>query len=509
METSSKGIFKQALRNILTVVVLLLAASLLCELLYRSGTGTQNIIIVMVLAVFIVAALTDGYVYGILSAIAGVFIYDFLVTEPRFGFSFALGFPVTLSTMLLVTLTTTAVTTRIKRQVKKAQEKERYAELLYEINRTLLSAGDEAAIADHALEYLTANLGRSTALYTSFGEMEPRCYFCPAGQDVNIYFFLSRAAIAEMAAKGQRSIHGKHSGGEHDGYYFPVMSHGAVYGVFCLSPGNGPLSPSQYSFLELIVEQTAQALHVRRLTIQQQEAVVAVETEKVRSSFLRGISHDLRTPLTSIIGASATYLENDDELPPVTKLHLIEGIQEDSQWLLRMVENILSVTKLNQNDMSIHKTEEAAEEVVGEAVALFRRRHPEASIEIQCADELFLVPMDALLITQVLSNLLDNAFRHSSTDSVCIGIGMKERNGYVEFCVFDNGQGFHSDDISHLFEIHPARKGQGEDASRGVGIGLSICKTIVVAHGGWIKADNLPDRGAQIVFALPTKGSDS
>ena len=231
--------------------------------------------------------------------------------------------------------------------------------------------------------------------------------------------------------------------------------------------------------------------------------MVIAETEKVHNSFLRGISHDLRTPLTSIIGASSTYLENYTELPQATRIQLVEDIQTDSQWLLSMVENILSITKIYQRNMEIKKTEEAAEEIVGEAVALFRKRYPKADITIEQSSDLLLVPMDALLVTQIINNLLDNTQRHTGNGETKVTIEMKENSGFAEFSVSDTGPGIDPDVLPELFEIRLARRGHEEDSSRGIGIGLSLCKTIIDAYGGRIEARNLPERGAKITFTLP------
>ena len=490
---------KHVLSNAAKMLGTLLVATLICEVFYQLGVEQQNISIVMVLAVFLIAATTDGYWYGLAASVMAVLAYDYLVTDPRMGFSITLGFPITLSIMLLVALVTSFVTARIKKQARTAVKKERHAELMYEINRKLLSSRDEGEIARCALEYLGGGLHRSVALFTlrQGAEEAPGFYFQQAQGDAGAEYFQADAEQAAMRAAAE----GVRRPGGAEGFYYPVVAQGRAYGVFGLSGGEGPPTEDKAALVDLLVGQTAHALRVQALARQQQETMVLADTEKTRSNFLRGISHDLRTPLTSIIGASATLLEDFDGLPPATRVQLAGGIQADAQWLLSMVENILSVTRIQQSDMAIAKTEEAAEEVVGEAVALFRRRHPDALITVHPARDLLLVPMDALLITQVMNNLLDNTRRHGGGQTK-VSVEMRERGGYAVVSVTDDGPGIRPQLLPHLFEALPVKPG-GQDATRGAGIGLSICKTIVEAHGGWIKAENVRNGGARLTFALP------
>lgn len=510
----AKPLWRLGLRSdLLKSAAILAIASFLCEALYRLGVGSQNTSIVMILAVFIISATTDGYGYSLGFALTGVLIYDFLITAPRFGFSVTEGYPITLSMMLLVSLTTSAVTARIKKHVQTAKEKEKRAEMLYDISRKLLSCRDERSIARYVIGYLKDDLQRSVALYINLGNQgSPSFYFRGAKGDVSADFFSAPEEwdAVRLAASSQQPT-GVGSGIMVDqvkAYYRPVQTQGTVYGVFGISCREGPVPESHQDFLNLITEQTAQALRVQMLTAQRQEAKVAAETEKARSSFLRGISHDLRTPLTSIIGASATLLENSGTLPADTQQQLLQGIQEDSLWLMSMVENVLSITRIQQNGMRIKKNEEIAEEVVGEAVSTFRKRYPLADIQIQPPTEVLLVPMDALLITRVIHNLLDNSLRHSHCAHLQIRIQLERRENLALFIFSDNGRGIPEEALPGLFEVRPERRRPTGDSFRGLGIGLSICKAIIDAHGGWIDVHNLPQGGAQFTFALPVEPED-
>ena len=233
------------------------------------------------------------------------------------------------------------------------------------------------------------------------------------------------------------------------------------------------------------------------------ELTIEKEKEKMRSNLLRAISHDLRTPLTGMIGASATYLEAKDYLDEKAKDQLILGIQEDAHWLLNMVENLLSVTRI-QNDGSgeeahVKKTPEPLEEVVAEAMQRFHKRYPESVVNVKIPDEFVMVPMDPTLIEQVIMNLLENAWVHSGEKApVDFYIRQEEKN--VVFYVRDYGKGIESERMDHLFDGCAGSK--DHESRKGMGIGLSICKTIVLAHKGEIHAKN-HENGAEFSFSLP------
>ena len=232
------------------------------------------------------------------------------------------------------------------------------------------------------------------------------------------------------------------------------------------------------------------------------------EREKMRANLLRSVSHDIRTPLTSIVGSTSAILENPG-LSVQEQRELLENTREEAQWLIRVVENLLSITRIGEDQVRIAKEPEAAEEVLGEAVRKFRRRFPEIAVSVSVPDELLLAPMDPILIEQVLSNLLENAAIHGKTTSF-ISVSLGEENGFARFSVQDNGRGLDQKKLAGLFDeiIRPRTpSGSDSDGKRNMGLGLSVCKAIVRAHGGTITAKNLP-KGAEFSFCLPVYEED-
>ena len=225
------------------------------------------------------------------------------------------------------------------------------------------------------------------------------------------------------------------------------------------------------------------------------------EREKIHSNLLRAVSHDIRTPLTGIVGATNVLLEQDDTLTPQQRRELLKNANEEAQWLIHIVENLLSITRIGAGeDAQVTKTPEAAEEVIEGAVGKFRRRYPQIDVEVRLPEEFFLVPMDPLLIQQVMTNLLENAAVHGVTTTRVV-VSLEKRGKWARFTVCDNGRGIPEGRLHNLFDgTQSAQKG---DSTRSMGIGLSVCKTVVAAHRGKIKGENIKGGGARFTVDLP------
>lgn len=303
-----------------------------------------------------------------------------------------------------------------------------------------------------------------------------------------------------------------------NGYYYGICS-ALIYVVmvnfFFTYPYfklNFTITGYPVAFLVMLVialTTSATTSHLRiqaNLLSEREEMLRKADKEKMRANLLRAISHDLRTPLTSIIGTSATYLESNTTLTEEERLQMIHHIYDDSTWLLHMVENLLSVTRIQDTETKVKKTEEAIEEVIAEAIQRFKKRQPDAKLTVKVPDELLIVPMDALLIEQVIINLLENAWFHSySKEPVSLSI-LDEKN-YVSFHIRDYGIGLPPEQLSSIFDGMTTSQSETIDGHKGMGIGLSICKTIIEAHKGTIIARN-SNPGAEFIFTLPKEDNN-
>lgn len=236
--------------------------------------------------------------------------------------------------------------------------------------------------------------------------------------------------------------------------------------------------------------------------IKQQE-LIRTETEReiMRANLLRAVSHDLRTPLTSIVGSASAILENNEILSQDQKHTLLKSIRDEAQWLIRMVENLLSITRIGDTPANLNKQPEMVEEIFSSVAAKFQKRFPEISLTASVPRAPLLVPMDAILIEQVLMNLMENAAYHSGCTE--IDIAADRSNQEAIFRVRDNGNGIPEDLLPHIFSVAGSRAVEDTDRRRNMGIGLSVCHSIVLAHEGTMRAANTSENGALFQFTLP------
>lgn len=240
--------------------------------------------------------------------------------------------------------------------------------------------------------------------------------------------------------------------------------------------------------------------------VKQQEALKAEsEKERMRANLLRAISHDLRSPLTTILGSTTLLRESHRNLPEAQQDRILRGIQEDAQWLVQMVENLLSVTRIDTGDVRITTTPTAADELIDSALVKFHAHYPDQAIQLELPEEPVFISMDPLLIQQVLINLLENAVQHG-TGLTRILLRLTVSPGTATFEVLDDGCGIAIDRLPHIFTgLYDSPALPADHAKRNAGIGLSVCATIIRAHGGTIQAENPPTGGAAFRFTLKTE----
>lgn len=301
-----------------------------------------------------------------------------------------------------------------------------------------------------------------------------------------------------------------------EGYFYGILaaltSVIAVNYAFTAPYMQIDFSPYGYPLTFLTMLGVCIAVSTLMTRVQQQEKLrLETEREKLRANLLRGMSHDLRTPLTGISGSISAVLDNGELLSEQQKRELLEGAKEDAEWLCRMVENLLSVTRIGDSQSgTLHTEEEVLEEVIGAAVLSFRKRNPAVPVEVTVPDSVLMVMMDPVLIQQVLQNLLDNAVIHGRTTTQ-IRIAASIDGPMARISVSDNGSGIAASRLEHLFDGTLPISGSvlSSDQTRSLGIGLTVCRAIVLAHGGNITACNLPEGGACFSFTLPLGGQSN
>lgn len=246
-----------------------------------------------------------------------------------------------------------------------------------------------------------------------------------------------------------------------------------------------------------------------RLAEEKTAMAVEAEKEKIRSNLLRAVSHDLRTPLTGILGASTVVLESGADMESEENRKLIADIKADSEWLINLVENLLTVTRMSNEDAKIEKQPELLAEVAADAVLKMKKRFPDHKIAMNVEPETLLVPMDPLLMTQVFVNLLENAVRHSGDrENITLYACTEGEQALIE--VRDRGKGLPAEVLENLAEDKQAvGSGSGmQDSRKGSGLGLSVCYSIIHAHGGILEAANREEGGAAFRIRLPLEAAE-
>ena len=259
-----------------------------------------------------------------------------------------------------------------------------------------------------------------------------------------------------------------------------------------------------YPFTFLAMLTVSMMISTMNTQIKKQEKLrIETEKEAVRANLLRAMSHDIRTPLTSIVGNTAAILDNEGSFSPEQKRCLLEDVNEDAQWLIRMVENLLSITRMSGGQARIEKDCEAAEEIVAVSVSKFAKRFPNVKVSVEVPDEVLMVPMDATLIRQVIMNLLENAAIHGGNVTQ-IRVQLSREGSRACFSISDNGVGIPKEKLTNIFQGGLSDVSHSNfDMKKNMGIGLSVCYTIVKAHGGTMTAENQETGGACFRFYLP------
>jgi len=255
----------------------------------------------------------------------------------------------------------------------------------------------------------------------------------------------------------------------------------------------------------LIVSTMTGALTTR---LKKQEKLKAeAEKERMRGNLLRAVSHDLRTPLTSIYGSCSAIIENFESIPQDRQMMLLKDMQSDAQWLSRMVENLLSVTRVDAEKVRLSKHSVVLEELIDALLVKFHKHYPDQVVQVSIPEEFVSIPMDPVLIEQVLMNLMENAVFHAhGMQNLWLRVVLKSRKAV--FLVEDDGCGLSEDRIANLFTGLLSSEAPADSARSNMGIGLSVCRTIIKAHGGELKAGNRPEGGAVFRFELEMEESE-
>ena len=462
---AKKGKRRLNLRTVLgdwaVSAAILLLATLAGYAFARVGFTEANIIAIYLLAVLLPSMVTSTRSSYILSAVGSVLVFNFFFTSPQFSLRvYEHGAPMTFLIMIVAALIVGSLTDRLKSQVKQSTRAAYRTNLLFETNQMLQKAATEQEIFQVAHTQLRKLVGRDLAVNP-----------------------------------------GITTGGKKDATIYLIKTASHIYGSVTMD-GAEPLEAFENSVLLSILGECALALENRKNANEKEEAKLLAENEKLRANLLRAISHDLRTPLTAISGNAGILLEGSEQLSPDNRKQMYSDIYDDAAWLYNLVENLLAVTRIGEGHMRLNTQPQLVEEIVSEAMQHISRKKVEHTITVTHSDDLLLAKCDARLIVQVLINLVDNAIKYTAPGSH-IQIATRWEDGCAVFSVSDDGPGIPDEEKENVFRMFYTGGNPIADSRRSLGLGLSLCKSIITAHGGEIRVlDNRP-QGAVFTFTIP------
>ena len=440
---------------------ILVLASGLAFLFSRVGFSEANIIAIYLLAVLLTAMVTSTRSSYVLSAIGSVLVFNFFFTYPQFSLRvYADGAPLTFLIMLIASLTVGTMTDRMKGQTKQSTQAAYRTNLLLETNQLLQKAQTDEEVLRACRTQVSKLLGRTASVLPG--------------------------VVASTNKDTQR---------------YPIKVQDRIYGTVIIE-GAEPLEAFENSVLLSILGECALTLENSRNTKEKEAAKLQAENEKLRANLLRSISHDLRTPLTSISGNASILLSDSENLDVDARKQMYGDIYDDSAWLHNLVENLLAVTKIEEGRMELKTQPQLAEEIVSEAMQHISRKRSEHTITVTHENDLLLAQCDAKLIVQTIINLVDNAIKYSPAGSN-IWVSTRWEDSMAVFTVADDGPGIPDQEKKQIFQMFYTGSTAVADSRRSLGLGLSLCKSIVTAHGGTITVSDNQPVGTVFTFTIP------
>lgn len=497
--TEKRGLMKNShiWKNLCITTVILFLCTLVSFVFDDIEIRTENIMLIYLIGVLLIVVETGSFLWGITSSLLSILTFNYLFTNPTFSLQIDdFNYIITIIVFLIVSFVTGSLVNKLQQHAHKARSSARQTSALYEITRAYLTLSGVDTILQHTIRSLyTAQQTICTVYYTD-GEALKKIQ-----EPMDTAAEPDDGMAAWCMEKDCDCGRGTSFYEEQAWTYHPMHCNNQLLGVYALYEESS-LREEQRLFVHTLISQMMMAVEREMLYAEQEQSRVEIEKEKLRNNLLRSISHDLRTPLTGIAGSSTLICENYQDLDDDTIYHLVKSISSDALWLNQLVENLLNMTRIQDGKLLLKQQEEVVDDIICEAVSRCESRKREHTLKVTLPDEVLLVEMDGRLIIQVLVNMIDNAIKHTP-DATMIDIRCYKDHGWAVFEVIDQGEGIDESIREHLFESFVTTKSECSDSRRGVGLGLTICKSIVEAHHGEIFAYNRKDvQGAVFGFQL-------
>lgn len=495
---------KYIITDIVISSVSLGIATIIAYLFAYWGFSESNLIMVYLLGAWCTSLLTKHRACSAIASILSVLVFNYCFTEPiRTLTVYDPGHMVTFIIMFVMAFVSTTLMQQIKNQAKQAIRKSYRTEILLETSQKLQKAEDSKEVMHYVGKQLSELLEKNILIYLGDPHLNPKplIYTCEGGEGVTPYD-QAEQGVAEWVYKNNKRAGFSTSTLPGVKYlYLAVRSGEKVFAVIGIDMKGKPIQSFEEGVMGAILNECAFALEKEELIKQRNEAAIGLQKEQLRANLLRSISHDLRTPLTSISGNASVLIGNGKRIDDDHKEVLYKNIYEDAIWLINLVENLLSVTRLENGTMSLNLQGELLDEVIGEALRHISRNQKEHEIIVHEEDELLMAKMDAKLIIQVFINLIDNSIKYTPSGT-SIHIRTQKRYDKIVVEVIDNGPGIKEEDKAKIFDMFYTVDQSIVDGRRGMGLGLALCKSIIEAHGGQISVHDNKPSGTIFRFTL-------
>lgn len=492
--------------DLLKSISILILTTVIGFLFYNWGFTEANIITLYILGVMLVSVSTKSSICSFIASIVSVLTFNFFFTEPRFSLhAYDSGYPVTFLIMFLASLITGSLASRLKSHAKRSAQVAWRTKLLFETDQNLQKARSQEEIISVTARQLLKIFQRDIVAYRVQQDelVGPEIFVLDQSTPTDSYTTQKEQEVAKwVLTNNKRAGAGTETLSDACCTYLSVRTGKQVYGVVGIAALDKPLYSFETSILFSVLGECALALENQKNLEEKEAAAVLAKNEQLRANLLRSISHDLRTPLTSISGNASNLLSNGTLFDEKTKEEMYTDIYDDAMWLINLVENLLSVSRLEDGRMNLRISTELMDEIVAEALRHINRKSVEYQINVQSSEEYLLVQVDAKLIIQVIINIVDNAIKYTPPGSE-IDIGWRKQGNFIYVSVADNGPGISDQAKPHIFDMFYSAANPIADSRRSMGLGLALCKSIVNAHGGEINVtDHLP-HGCVFTFSVP------
>ena len=474
--------------DLLLTILLLAVTTLIGVLLYRLELSNSSIMMVYLLGVLLIAVFTSSRMYSVGASVITLFLFNYFFVQPLYSLKvYEPGYPISLIVMFITAMITGTLASRLKQNARQSSITAFRTKIISDTDQMLAKAASREEILAICAQQSAKLLGKAVFLFETDGKTIGRCYVWPED--------------SAPSREEKETLIQSFSQTKETQWSYPVHIQEHIFALLYIADHDPPPEISAQSTLQSVLGECALALENEQNAREKEAAAVLAENERVRADLLRSISHDLRTPLTSISGNAGTLLENDTRFDTETRRRLYKDIYDDSLWLTELVENLLASTRIEGGAAQLRLSSELVEDILQEALAHIRPENGR-SIRIEPMPEILMVRVDAKLIVQVVVNLVSNALKYTPADAA-IRLSAVRQGSKAVISVSDEGPGISDEEKEHIFDMLYVGKNAVAAGRKSLGLGLALCRTIVNAHGGEICVSDNEPHGAVFTFTLP------